>query len=95
MFLVTISSVKNIKQNNNLLEQELVLVTFKCESCTTKNKFSVLGPTEFTLKRVEFPFSRKLKPGKYKMTYWQNRVQQIHLPFVVNPDSKNIVTVKE
>jgi len=76
-------------------EQELVLVTFECESCTIKNKFSVSGPTEFTMKKVEFPFSQKLKPGKYEMTYWQNRVQQIHLPFSVRPNSKNVIVVKE
>ncbi|MEX0315583.1 MAG: hypothetical protein AB3N18_15505 [Allomuricauda sp.] len=80
---------------DNLREQDLILVTFKCESCKIKNKFEVSGPTEFIMERVEFPFTKKMKPGQYEMTYWQNRGQQIHLPFSVNKEFGNIVIVKE
>ncbi|TMU54743.1 hypothetical protein [Flagellimonas algicola] len=80
---------------DNSGDKDLVLVTFKCESCKIKNKFEVSGPTEFVMERVDFPFSKKMKPGKYEMTYWQNRVQQIHLPFSVHKESENLVIVKE
>ena len=74
--------------------QELVLVTFECQSCSERNKFSVSGPVEFTFKKVKFPLEQKLKPGKYEMTYWQKKVQQIHLPFSVSLNSKNVIVVK-
>ena len=76
-------------------DDNLYLVTFECKPCKEKNKFSVSGKESFTLKKVEFPLERKLKPGNYKMTYWQNKVQQIHLPFSVKPDSLNRIIVKE
>jgi len=94
IFLITISSSQNIDEQPNLSGQELALVTFKCESCTAKNKFSVSGPTKFTVKQVNFPFTKKMEPGKYRMTYWQNRVRQIHLPFTVTSNLENEVTVK-
>ena len=77
------------------ISEETFLVTFECESCTKRNKFSISGPEDHTFKEVKIPLKKELKPGEYKMTYWQNRVQQIHLPFTVSTDSENIIIVKE
>ncbi len=84
-----------LQQDTLRPDNEALLVTFKCESCKIKNKFKVSGKEEFTLKKVIFPLEKKLKPGKYEMTYWQNKVQQIHLPFTVKPNTQNIITVKK
>lgn len=75
--------------------EESYLVTFECNSCTEKNKFLISGPEEHNFKAVKFPLKIELKSGEYEMTYWQNRVQQIHLPFDVASDSENIITVKD
>ena len=75
-------------------DHKSVIVVFKCEDCKIKNKFSVLGAQNFTLKKVKFPLKRTLVPGTYKMTYWQNRVQQIHLPFTVKLGETNYIKVK-
>ena len=99
LFLITSFSAYNshneIIDKSDFSEAALVVVTFKCESCTRKNKFSVAGPDEFTEKNVKFPLVKKLQPGKYEMTYWQNRVQQIRLPFTVIPNSENTIIVKD
>ncbi|MEM9144112.1 MAG: DUF2807 domain-containing protein, partial [Bacteroidota bacterium] len=58
-------------------------VVFECESCTQKNTFKISGPEDHTYKKVVFPLKKALRPGNYTMTYWQNKVQQIHLPFTV------------
>lgn len=71
------------------------VVKFECKSCTERNKFNISGPEDHTFKAVKFPFTQELKPGEYEMTYWQNRVQQIHLPFSVIPDSENVIVVKD
>ncbi len=75
--------------------KESLMVTFKCESCTKKNKFSISGPEKHTFKLAKFPLKVELKPGEYEMTYWQNRIQQINLPFSVSSDSENIIVVKD
>lgn len=74
---------------------ESVLVTFECESCTKRNKFKISGPESHVFKQAQFPIEQILPPGEYEMTYWQNKVQQIHLPFTVNPEIKNVIVVKE
>ena len=90
------NTVKAQKQNTTPQPgQKLVLVTFECKSCTEKNNFSISGPDEFTFKKVKFPFEQELKQGEYEMTYWQNKIQQIHLPFSVLPDSENVIIVKD
>ncbi len=76
-------------------QNDRVKVTFTCESCKIKNKLKVSGPDEFVLTKIEFPIEKRLRPGVYKMTYWQNKVQQIHLPFTVKENSKNTVKVKD
>ena len=55
----------------------------------------ISGPEDHTFKEVKFPLKQELKLGAYEMTYWQNRVQQIHLPFTVSPESENVIIVKE
>ncbi len=83
------------KEDLKATAQETLLVTFECKSCTKRNKFAISGPERHTFKKLEFPLKKELRPGDYKMTYWQNRVQQIHLPFSVSPDSENVVIVKD
>lgn len=96
LFFVSIKTVDVQDENIHRVEkQESVLVTFECHSCTKKNKFYISGPEEHTFKAVKFPLKIKLTPGEYEMTYWQNRIQQIHLPFDVSSGSKNRVTVKD
>ena len=75
--------------------QDTYFATFECESCTKKNKFLIAGPEGHRFRGVDFPLTQELKPGTYKMTYWQNRVQQIHLPFTISPNSENVIIVKE
>ncbi|MBX2843566.1 MAG: hypothetical protein KTR26_17470 [Flammeovirgaceae bacterium] len=92
------TSLKNIEIDKKIetrLYSEKVKVTFKCKSCKIKNKFKVSGPDEFTMERIKFPLEKKLKPGKYQMTYWQKNVQQINLPFTVKENSENIIQVKD
>lgn len=87
-----------IAQSESKSEQankESVLVTFECESCTKRNKFQISGPETHVFKQAQFPIKQELKPGEYEMTYWQNKVQQIHLPFSVDPKAKNVIIVKE
>ena len=86
---ITSESVLQVKLENSFL------VTFECNSCTKRNQFYISGPEEHTFKSAEFPLKIKLQAGEYEMTYWQNRVQQIHLPFDVSSDSNNIISVKD
>ncbi|MEM1134472.1 MAG: hypothetical protein AAGI07_01445 [Bacteroidota bacterium] len=83
------------KDTIQMNQYEREKVTFTCGSCKIKNKLKVSGPDEFILTQIEFPIEKKLKPGSYEMTYWQNRVQQIHLPFTVKENSKNIIRIKD
>ncbi len=75
-------------------KDDKVVVTFKCDSCKKRNKFKISGPENHMFKEVAFPFKRYLPTGSYQMTYWQNGVQQIHLPFTVTSKTSNQVTVK-
>ena len=97
LLFLTSSRTTDIQSENVQRQKtdESFMMTFECESCTKRNKFLISGPEEHTLKAVKFPLKIKLKSGEYEMTYWQNRVQQIHLPFDVSSDSDNIINVKE
>lgn len=96
---ISLISSQTLEIQNELVQPlevgESFLVTFECHSCTKRNKFSISGPDEHTFRTVEFPLQIKLRAGEYEMTYWQNRVQQIHLPFYVGSNSENIITVKD
>lgn len=97
-FLVFLNNEKLKTQSENKVQQSIqktFLVTFECKSCTKRNKFSISGTESHTFSSVEFPLKKELKEGEYKMTYWQNKVQQIHLPFSVSSSSKNMIIVKE
>jgi len=83
------------KGKSKKTDSKSVLVTFECESCTKRNKFKISGPETHVFIQAQFPIEQELKPGAYEMTYWQNRVQQIHLPFSVDPETKNVIVVKE
>lgn len=78
-----------------------VKVTFVCPTCTGKTKLSVNG-SGFSAEREVvidknkpgFPFDLDMPPGDYQYTYWQNRVEQMRLPFTVKAGELNVVTVK-
>lgn len=95
--LLTDSDVLNNESNEISCTKTVksFIVTFNCDSCTKRNKFFISGLEKHTFKEAKFPLEIKLKSGSYKMTYWQNKVRQIHLPFAVSADSKNIITVKD
>lgn len=67
-----------------------VKVTFVCPTCTGKTKLSVNGSgfsvdREVVIRQDKpgFPFDLNMPPGDYQYTYWQNRVEQMRLPFTV------------
>jgi hypothetical protein len=97
--LLLLVSFSTLTKSSERLEpqktRESFVVTFECNSCTKRNKFYISGPDEHTFNAVEFPLEFKLKSGSYEMTYWQNRIRQIHLPFNVSPGSENIIVVKD
>ena len=76
-------------------------VTFVCPTCVGRTKLSVNG-SGFSAERevvIEknkpgFPFELDMPPGDYRYTYWQNRVEQIRLPFTVKTGEQNMVMVK-
>jgi hypothetical protein len=77
-------------------------VTFVCPTCTGAMRLEVSGngyksTYEFDSKKDKqpaFPLALRLPPGTYRYEYWQNRVQQMYLPFTVKVGEKNVVTVK-
>ncbi len=93
--IIAQSEAKVMQSQQDTIQSNLIVVTFVCKTCKVKNKFAVSGKEGFTLKEVKFPIERKMKPGTYEMTYWQNKVQQIHLPFTVKTGSANQIKVKE
>jgi len=94
MALACASVYAQSENNYKQTDKESVLVTFECESCTKRNKFRISGPENHVFKQAQFPIEQILQPGEYEMTYWQNKIQQIHLPFQVNSESENMITVK-
>ena len=93
--IVAQSETKIVNSKQDTIKDNYYVMTFICKSCKEKNKFAISGKETITLKKVKFPLKIKLKPGTYKMTYWQNKVRQIHLPFTVKTDSENHFIVKE
>ena len=77
-----------------------VPVTFICPTCEGRVKLIVSGPTTITEEfdapknKGRFPRTMSLQPGTYYYEYWQNGVQQMHLPFTVKTGQQNEVTVK-
>lgn len=95
LFIIVFAYYASNAQTENKNKKESVLVTFECEPCTKRNKFKISGLENHVFVQAQFPIDQKLKPGEYEMTYWQNKVQQIHLPFSVDPETKNVIVVKE
>jgi hypothetical protein len=77
-----------------------VPVTFTCPTCEGRVKLIISGPTTITEEfdapknKGRFPRTMSLQPGTYYYEYWQNGVQQMHLPFTVKTGQQNEVTVK-
>ncbi len=78
-----------------------VNVTFVCPTCVGKTKLSVSGNGFSAERELEidkgksgFPFTLEMPPGDYQYTYWQNKVEQMKLPFTVKAGQENTVTVK-
>lgn len=77
-----------------------VPVVFTCPTCEGRVKLIVSGPTTITEEfdapknKGRFPRTMSLQPGSYYYEYWQNGVQQMHLPFTVKTGQQNEVTVK-
>lgn len=77
-------------------------VSVRCSSCTGKMRLDIVGNSVvFTRegdakagKNTLFPCLLHLKPGSYKLTYWQNRVLQIQQTFTVQSGQPNVITVK-
>ncbi|MBO0937446.1 hypothetical protein J2I47_12895 [Fibrella sp. HMF5335] len=77
-------------------------VRFECPNCQGNMKLMINGKgTNMTYEQKSssnvntlFPVAMPLPPGKYYYTYWQNGVQQMHLPFIIKAGEKNVVTVK-
>ena len=77
-------------------------VTFACETCRGRTKLIITGSGFSATHEVNttkedkpaFPFELTLQPGKYRYEYWQNGVQQMHLPFTVKAGEENVVKVK-
>lgn len=91
-FAIVLAQTEGKSEQTNT---EPVLVTFECGSCKKRNKFKISGPETHVFKQAQFPIEQELKPGEYEMIYWQNKVQQIHLPFSVDPETENVIVVKE
>lgn len=77
-------------------------VTVQCESCTGKMRLEISG-SGFTLthesdskkdKEAGFPLTAAMKPGDYRLMYWQNKVLQIQSTFTVKAGEENVVKVK-
>ncbi|MBD2757019.1 hypothetical protein [Spirosoma validum] len=77
-------------------------VTFDCKTCTGKSRLEIYGNGFTSTRQFDsnkdrepaFPFTLNLNPGTYQYTYWQNKVQQMKLPFTVKAGETNVVTVK-
>ncbi|MBC8153902.1 MAG: hypothetical protein H7Z72_13415 [Bacteroidetes bacterium] len=83
------------------LATDPVKVTFVCPTCTGKTKLSISGNGFSAEREVEiekgkpaFPFALDMPPGTYQYTYWQNKVEQMQLPFTVKAGQENTVKVK-
>jgi hypothetical protein len=77
-------------------------VTIQCESCTGKMRLEIHG-SGFTMthesdskkdKEAGFPLTAAMRPGEYRLMYWQNKVLQIQSTFTVKADDENVVKVK-
>ena len=79
------------------------LVTVVCESCTGRMRLEIngdgfnytrthddTGDDKKAFADIEVP----MKPGEYRLKYWQNKVLQIQKSFTVRAGEKNVISVK-
>lgn len=87
-------------ENNNSVSvqkntiSDTTAVVFACSTCKPNNKIVIRGVENKIITNPKFPLTLYLKPGEYNMTYVQNKIQQINLPFVVDRGEVNTIKVK-
>lgn len=75
---------------------------FICESCTGRMKIQVFGDGVSVIREEYpkqgevsmFPLTMTLKPGEYRLMYWQNKVMQIQDTFTVKVGEPGEVRIK-
>ena len=75
---------------------------FICESCVGRMKLEVLGDGVSVIReeypqvgeKSMFPLTMTLKPGEYRLMYWQNKVMQIQDTFTVKAGEPTEVRIK-
>ena len=75
---------------------------FSCESCAGRMKIQVFGDGVSVIREEYprqgeasmFPLTMTLKPGDYRLMYWQNKVMQIQDTFTVKAGEPTEVRIK-
>ncbi len=75
---------------------------FVCESCAGRMKIQVFGDGVSIIREEYpklgeasmFPLTMTLKPGEYRLMYWQNKVMQIQDTFTVKAGEPGEVRIK-
>jgi len=75
---------------------------FICESCAGRMKLQITGDGVSVIReeypklgeKSMFPLLMTLKPGEYRLTYWQNKVMQNQNTFTVNAGEPTEVRIK-
>ena len=75
---------------------------FICESCAGRMKIQVFGDGVSVIREEYprqgeasmFPLAMTLKPGEYRLMYWQNKVMQIQDTFTVRAGEPGEVRIK-
>ncbi len=80
----------------------LEVVKLLCSSCTGRMRLEINGNgysyaqthNTATEKTPFLPLELTMKPGEYRLAYWQNNVLQIQKSFTVKVGEANVITVK-
>ncbi len=75
---------------------------FVCETCAGRMKIQVFGDGVSVIREEYpklgeasmFPLTMTLKPGEYRLMYWQNKVMQIQNTFTVKAGEPGEVRIK-
>ena len=75
---------------------------FMCETCAGRMKIQVFGDDVSVIREEYpklgepsmFPLTMTLKPGEYRLMYWQNKVMQIQDTFTVSAGKPTEVRIK-
>ncbi len=78
------------------------VVKVLCSSCTGRirleingNGYSYAQTHDTDKEKTPFlPLELNMKPGEYRLAYWQNKVLQIQKPFTIKAGEENVITVK-